>query len=426
MGTHAPSWLAKGMADKPRLAVVSHVLPYPGSAGQQQRVAYKLRALRPFFHLTFITTAPEFHLEATRLRLLKHCDEAVVASSVYTRNDLSRLWYRSLGAFFTLRTGLKFSNYLVGKLEFSPARLELLLGERHFDCALYEYWHAAESTSVFHRRGAVCILDMHDLLWQSYRRQLDQKHWLPGWGKSWAVRRYREQEEQAWSQFDGLIAISQGEYDYMRQRLPSTCRLFFAPMGLDLRVWPYSWQPANPPRIAYYGGLGSSHNQRDALYCYKQIMPLIWDKCPEAELWLVGSHPPKKLLELTRDPRVHVTGYVEQVQETLKSMLAVLCPWAGTYGFRSRLVEVMALGVPVVASPDAVHGMDLSARQGLWLAQDSQEYAEYCLNIIKEPEFAREQSLYARAQIMEKFSFDATYGHLAEEILAAVRRNRPS
>jgi len=48
----------------------------------------------------------------------------------------------------------------------------------------------------------------------------------------------------------------------------------------------------------------------------------------------------------------------------LKTITVLLCPFTGTYGFRSRVIEAMALGIPVVATPDAVHGMDLTIRKG--------------------------------------------------------------
>lgn len=408
------------MNSKPRLLVLSQVLPFPGAAGQQQRVAYKLRALRPYFHLTFLTAVPLPQVQPVQEKLLEHCDEALVIPSLYSSGLWIRLYHRLRGLVFILRSGLKFSNYLIGQLEFAPRRLEALLQDQRFDCVLFEYWHAAGSLPIFIRRGIPCVLDMHDLLWQSYSRQLEAHPWLPGWLRKWAVERYRRQEEAAWAKFDVLIAINRAEYEYTRQRAPENVQMFYAPMGVDLERWPYSYQPASPPRLAYYGGLGSPHNQRDALFCYQQVMPLIWERAPQAELWIVGSNPPASLKELERDPRVKVTGYVEHVQEILRTITAVLCPWSGTYGFRSRLVEVMALGVPVVASPDAVHGMGLVEGQGLLLGQGATDLAQHAVRLIQDPGFAAGQSRQARLQVEASFSFEASYGQWAIDLISFI------
>jgi polysaccharide biosynthesis protein PslH len=315
-----------------------------------------------------------------------------------------------------LCTGLKRSNYLIADVEFTAKRVAAAVQYRRFDCALFEYWHAVACTSALREKPIPVILDMHDILWQSYDRQLGKwpcgLHWL----KQRMVKRYRSREEQAWKAFDGIIAINSEEARYVRTVIPESVALFNTPMGTDLQKWPYSWEPATPPRIAYYGGLGSRHNQFDALRCYEGIMPHIWGEFPEAELWLVGSNPPGFIQSLAKHDRVKVTGYIENVQDILKTMSVVICPWSGTYGFRSRLIEVMALGVPVVATPEAVFGMDLQAEEGLWLAETDQGLAALSGRLLASQELAIRQSKMARAQVETKFSFEATYGQLADNL----------
>src|SRR5262249_29035716 len=155
-----------------------------------------------------------------------------------------------------------------------------------------------------------------------------------------------------------VIAINHEELNYLRSATPSTTKLFHAAMGVDLALWPYSWSPSGKPCLAYYGGLGSPHNQADALACYQRLMPEIWRRFPDAEFWIVGGNPPETIRALGSDSRVKVTGFVENVQPVLSRMSLLLCPWSGIFGFRSRLIEAMALGVPVVTSPDAVYGME--------------------------------------------------------------------
>jgi glycosyltransferase involved in cell wall biosynthesis len=258
---------------------------------------------------------------------------------------------------------------------------------------------------------------MHDILWQAYARHLQASALPPVWWKQWAVRQYRAAEQAAWSKFDALIAINAEEQTYVRNLLADRVPVFYAPMGIDLEQWPYCWTPSDPPRIAYYGGLGNPHRQRDALHCYEALMPPIWRRFPAAQLWLVGSDPPAALFELTRrEPRVRVTGFVEKVQEVLKTMTLLLCPWSGTYGFRSRLIEVLALGVPVVASAEAAYGMELSSGQGIFLVQSDAQLAQTCIDLLSDPALLRSQSRLARNQVQERFNFDATYGRLARDL----------
>ena len=145
-------------------------------------------------------------------------------------------------------------------------------------------------------------------------------------------------------------------------------------------------------------------------------MPLIWRRFPDAELWLVGSNPSERLRRLTADSHVKVTGFVEKVQEVLSTMSLVLCPWGGTYGFRSRIVEVMALGVPVLATPDAVDGMELVSGRGLMLAGSDDVMAAQAVELLSDEARLAEQSRLARSEMERLYSLENTYGRLMSDL----------
>lgn len=407
----------------PRLVVLSHVMPIAVASGQQQRVHHTLIALREHFHVTFVGVASPRDHNFIRPKLHDICDEVELLSTP-NRKSASALLHRGLGWLYQRRTGLKYSNYIIGHVGLNPSRMRSLLARRQIDLAFFEYFHAADSAPVFQAKGIPCVLDMHNVLWQSFARQLDARG-IAAKAKDNAVGRYRAAEEKSWERFDGLIAISEGERDYVKERLGLCKRLFYAPMGIPLHQWPYCWAPVQPHRLAFYGGLSSSHNAEDARRCYHRIMPTVWAKLPNAELWLVGSNPPPDLRLLAqRDPRVHVTGFVERVGDILKTMAVLLCPFSGTYGFRSRVIEAMALGVPVVATPDAVFGMGLKDETGLFLAETDESLAGLALHLLQDSVFAREHSLLARNQVESSFSFEASYGRLSRELFEFVSEYR--
>jgi glycosyltransferase involved in cell wall biosynthesis len=193
-------------------------------------------------------------------------------------------------------------------------------------------------------------------------------------------------------------------------------------MGVDIERWDFQWKPVDPPRLAFYGGLGSPHNQREALRCLDTIMPLVWERSPEVELWMVGANPPESLKErATGEPRLRVTGFLDDPAPTLASCRAVLCPWVGTYGFRSRLIEAMAVGVPVVATPDAVDGMALGRSEGVFLGTDDRALANHALSLL-DPAIGLGASRQARAAVERLYSFDATYGQLPQLVQEAIVR----
>ena len=410
---------------RPRILVVSHVLPFPPGSGQQQRVALTLRALRQNFHVTVVTSASKKSAPGIQKALLQHCDAVVIVPSGTDDGILTTMARRLFGAAYCLWSGEKWSNYIIGRLQFSGAKLAELARTGEYECVLYEYWHANASTTVFRSRGIPVVLDMHNILWRAREQQLNARRWLPSWLRRVLVARYRHREESAWRRYDGLIAINEAERRYTASHIGPRARMFHVPMGILLEEWSYQWQPAHPPRLAYYGGLGSLHNQRSAIECVREVMPIIWAEFPDAELWLVGSNPPSRIRALA-NAHVKVTGFVEDVPSVLRSMTAVLCPWHGTYGFRSRIIEVMALGVPLIATPDAVHGMELQPDRGLLLAPDTSEMANQALRLLREPSLAREHSVAAREEVACRFDFSHTYERLATELEEWLEKKRVS
>ena len=346
-----------------------------------------------------------------RKELAPFVDASVVLEARYARTPLSRWRNRAGGILHALATGEKRTNYDVGTVEFPPERVAAAVRVEDFDVALFEYWYAVRTAEVFRNASVPCVLDMHNILWKAYERQLASDRALPGWLRRAAVARYRRREEASWRSFDGVVAINREEERFVRDcGLSRDVRVFYAAMGVDLARWPRRWQPQHPPRVGFYGGLGSAENEEGALRCHATVMPRVWGKVPDAELWLVGSHPSARLQALTSDPRVKVTGFVRDVGEVLSTMTCVVCPWSGTYGFRSRLVEVMSLGVPTVASREAVWGMELDTSGGILLADGDAALARLAVEVVTDAPRARELGDRGRRTVETLFTVDATYG----------------
>ena len=405
---------------KPRLLVISAILPFPLNSGQRVRVYNKLLALRELFHITFLGVAPPAGLDQARAQLAELVDEPVLLPARARQHLAARAWHGAGSHLRALRSGLRASNHLVGDVELSPARIAAHIDPASYDLVLYEYWHTHASTALFRPHAIPCALDMHDLCWRVVERRLRHRP-LPAGLRRRRVAAYRQQEEAAWTEYDLLIAINAAEETYVQERLPGRPTLY-APMGIDTaHTWPYAWNPAGPPRIAFYGALGSLGNQQGVFWCLERIMPLVWATLPEAEFWVVGGSPPPEISALASRPQVHVTGYVPDVAATLAQMSLVLCPWQGKFGFRSRVVEVMAVGVPVVATPDAVFGMGLAPGRGLFLHETDEALANQCLALLHDPAELAAQSRLARQQVEETFSFQATYARLAQALRAVVQ-----
>jgi glycosyltransferase involved in cell wall biosynthesis len=399
-----------------RLLVISHVLPFPGVSGQQLRVRHMIEAGASQFDIDFLTYAASDRVAEARMQLTDLGCNPIVLPARLQRNGLQRWTNLLKTGLFILSTGLKSSNYSIGKVQLSPVRIQKAINRGDYNIVLYEYFHAVDSVELFSPAGVATVLDTHNVLWKSLERHLPERPFPLGSTRRAHLARYRRREEEAWRRFDAVIAINRSEQQTIQAQLRPSQKLFYAPMGTDLSFWPYCWKPAIPQRVAYYGGLGSPHNEAAALQCCREIMPMVWNTFPDAELWLVGSNPSARLRKLADNPRVKVTGFVDRVRDVLSTMSLVLCPWSGTYGFRSRIVEVMALGVPVIATPDAVDGMELQSGKGIILVDSVSVMTQKALELLSTPQQLEAQSRLARSAMERLYSLENTYGCLMEDL----------
>ncbi len=404
------------MDQRKKILIISNVKPFPGNSGQQMRVRNSLRALRTQFQVTFLTLGKKDEIPEIKRMLAEYVDESLVLPSLTGERGLKGLLYKFLAALYAAVTGLKKSNFLLGRVELTPRRVREYCDIRQYDLVMFEYWHTHRLAGYCSETGIPTVLDMHDILWQTYRVYLEQSpNPLVKLLKNYYLRAYRQAEESAWREYDHLIAISQGEAEYLLSRMPEN-KILQISMGIDLDEWPFSRRPVKPPRFGFFGSMSGEQNRRQARYCVRNIMPLIWEQFPQAEFWIIGANPTEELTALQEDDRIKVTGFVEDVQHVLAGLTALHCPWQGTYGFRSRLVEVMSLGCPVIATPDAVAGMGLEPDQGLFISQKEEDFAAVSLKLAGDADRSKMMSRAARKQIEEKYSFSATYGKMAGEL----------
>lgn len=136
----------------------------------------------------------------------------------------------------------------------------------------------------------------------------------------------------------------------------------------------------NQPAIIFSGSMKGRQSEDGALFLTTKIMPLVWARFPDANLYIVGGDPTMEIMSQQTE-RVHVTGFVEDLASYLRSAFVYACPLRLGSGMRTRVVEALACGTPMVATPMAMRGL-LKPEDGLpWLTAESPE--EFAVEIIK-------------------------------------------
>lgn len=128
------------------------------------------------------------------------------------------------------------------------------------------------------------------------------------------------------------------------------------PNGIDLDHWQRSTAVLGS-EVVFCGNLGYRPNADAVTHLVEDVMPRVWAVVPEARVSVVGVGAPDALVGRLTDRRVTVVGAVPDVRPHLERAAVVAAPLRIATGIQNKLLEAMAMEVPVVTSPVAAAGL---------------------------------------------------------------------
>ncbi|MBZ0270060.1 glycosyltransferase, partial [bacterium] len=110
--------------------------------------------------------------------------------------------------------------------------------------------------------------------------------------------------------------------------------------------------------IVFTGAMHYRPNADAAILLAREIFPKVRETVPDARLFVVGKSPAAELLACARDvPGVQVTGFVDDVRPYLEDASLFVAPLRYASGIQNKVLEAMAMELPVITSPAAADGL---------------------------------------------------------------------
>ena len=182
------------------------------------------------------------------------------------------------------------------------------------------------------------------------------------------------EEERLAHRADETILISENEKSVLQCRLRNAVdtRLRAIGNGIDAEFF----DPANVtpnvdmttragPHFIFTGQMDYRPNEKAALWAVKNFMPAVRERFPDAEFHVVGRNPTAPLLAHADDVGVTVWGEVADVRPFLAAADMAVVPLTIARGVQNKVLEAMAMELPVLLTPEAATGI---------AAQDGQDW----------------------------------------------------
>lgn len=201
-------------------------------------------------------------------------------------------------------------------------------------------------------------------------------------------KRVFEYEKSA-NVFDTIFLCSEVDRDYLKQHLPNA-NLQLLRNGVNESFFEKTDVKIEKHRIMFSGNMPYYPNCDAAIYFAKKIFPEITKLYNDSKFYIVGQKPSRQIKNLSSD-KIIVTGFVKDIKtEYLKSEVNI-APIRFGAGTPNKVLESLALGVPVVATIVAIAGLPNELKKFVFVANDEKEFVEKVRYIFENREKVKAQ-----------------------------------
>jgi sugar transferase (PEP-CTERM/EpsH1 system associated) len=290
---------------------------------------------------------------------------------------------------------------------------------------------APKTAFVYSSAMAQYVMDIDAGPTRSLRRvmdfvDVDSDKWrqlaaMSPWPRSWVYRREARKllafERRVAELFDSSVFVSVQEAALFRQLAPEcngkvhhihngVNHEFFSP---ELRFDnPF---PARQKVFVFTGVMNYQPNVDGVVWFAHRVLPRLRQAGLGARFVIVGRDPLPEVQRLADLPGVAVTGRVDDVRPYLAHADIVVAPLRVARGIQNKVLEAMAMAKSVVATPQAMQGIDAARDGEVAVAEDETSYAEQLLQLIDSDE-CMAMGRRARQRVIADYSWEPSLRRL--------------
>lgn len=395
-----------------KLLVLTPRFPYPVVGGDRLRIYNVCKALSREFSLTLLSlcesdaeirmTIPDDGVfdRVERIRLTRFRSFMNVLAAIPSRVPLQVAYYRSA--------------------KFARA-VERLVGEH--DGVLAHLIRCGEYVRGLNRPRVLEMTDAISLNYQRVRR-LSGKKDLKRLVYSLESRRLLAYEREIVKDFELAVLVSEADKRFLAGD-GGLGNVLVCSNGVDYQKLPFQRRESSKSVLAYIGNMTSVQNMDACLFFAEEVLPLLQSDALTT-LRVVGRIDDADAARLSAFPNVEVTGQVADIAAAVSDARAGVCPVRLAAGVQNKILEYMALGLPVVTSSIGLEGLDAVPEKHLLVADTPAEYRQQVSRIWNDYELARRLASDARLYVTRHHEWDRQLRPLVDRVACLLGRKDAS
>ena len=287
-----------------------------------------------------------------------------------------------------------------------------VLNRRDFDAVqmetsnLFSYFDLIRSAP---NRPSI-VLDWHNIDSELMARYSSEAGGLP---KKLIARRttslLHKLEARIMTLCDAHTVVSDVDKQKLLKHNPSA-NVTVIPNGVDSSVFSTSsGGTSRGTSLLFVGSMDYHANADSVLWFAQNVWPEISHKFPFLNFKIVGRSPGPRIQLLASD-KIHVTGTVDDVRPYYTDALAVIVPLRVGGGTRLKILEAMAMGVPVISTSLGAEGVAAENGREILIADSTAEMLNALEKITNDVQFREDLAARARELVARCYDW-SSIGH---------------
>lgn len=252
-------------------------------------------------------------------------------------------------------------------------QLKQLLCKNEFDAVVFEsIFMSPYLETVRQNTNAVCVLRSHNIEYRIWERvcqetnSIVKRQYLKV-----QVERLKNYELELTAKFDLIGAITPIDLAFYKS-IGLQSKAFVLPFGVDVKGNEDTPNRSEKLVIGFLGSMDWIPNQEGVRWFVEEIWPKI-DKA-KVVCKIAGKHMPQDLINKS-DGDLIIEGEIKSATNFFQSLQLAIVPLRSGSGVRIKVLESMALGVPVLATTIGFEGIEAVANESIFKANKAEDFA---------------------------------------------------
>lgn len=388
-----------------------HRFPFPPKRGGKIRPFNMIRHLTDSGHRVTVCSLARSEAEAAEGQgIADHC-AASYMGHVHGPVQVLRMVAR-----LPLQTPSSMGFFYSPELK---AHVQMLLASQSWDLIFVHCSSVAQY--VEHVTHLPKILDFGDMDSQKWLEYANYKPFPLSLGYRFEGYKMLAAEKRLAKRFDLCTATTRAEWETLNGYSTGADTDWF-PNGVDADYFSPAAEGYDADTISFIGRMDYYPNQECMSRFCEQVWPLLKARRASMKLLIVGADPSAEMRQLGELPGVTVTGSVPDVRPFIRKSALMVAPLNIARGTQNKILEAMAMGVPVVTSRIAAGGVDALAEDHFLVSDTPPEYANAIFRLIEDPAERQRLSQAGRERMLSHHAWPRSMVRL-DGIIARATRN---